>query len=111
MSAIRPNQLQALQAEQPQTILIDLRTPGEFEAGTIPGARNLPWSDGLAETIAARVPRSTPVVFVCAWGHRSVVASISLRRQGFTTVAYLEGGLESWGLSGMTVERGRPEHP
>ena len=43
-------------------------SPAEFETGTIPGARNLPWSDGIAETIAARVPRSTPVVFVCAWG-------------------------------------------
>lgn len=105
MSAIRPKELERLLAQSPAPVVIDLRTRAEFEAGTIAGARNLPWADDLAERLAAELDRATPIVVLCAWGHRSVVASIALRREHFRNVRFLDGGLESWGLAGLPIVR------
>jgi rhodanese-related sulfurtransferase len=100
MSALRPKELEAALRESPPPRVIDVRSAAEFAAGSIPGAENLPWADDLAEVVAASMDPLAQVIFVCAWGHRSVVASIALRRLGFRRVGYLEGGLEAWGLSG-----------
>ena len=111
MSALKPTELSSKLAGTPPPLVIDLRSPEEFAAGSIPGAKNLPWSPECAEQIAARVPRATGVVFICAWGHRSAVATIALRREGFRHVAYLEGGLEAWGLAGFSLERSAASSP
>ncbi|HVO29927.1 MAG TPA: rhodanese-like domain-containing protein [bacterium] len=105
MSAIRPKELEALLAKRPAPIVIDLRSRAEFEAGSIAGARNLPWADDLAARLAGELERTTPIVVVCAWGHRSVVASIALRREHFRDVRFLDGGMESWGLAGLPIVR------
>jgi rhodanese-related sulfurtransferase len=46
-------------------VLIDTRTPEEYQAGHIPGAINIPAERMRAE--AARLPKdkSTPVIFYC----------------------------------------------
>lgn len=105
MSAIRPQDLHAALSETPSPLVIDVRSAAEFAAGTIAGARNLPWSDGLAERLASELPRDVRVIFVCGWGHRSVVATIGMRREGFRNVAFLDGGLEAWGLAGKPLVR------
>ena len=109
MSTLTPNALQAKITAIPGLLVLDLRSPDEFAQGAIAGAKNLHWSPDLAEKIAARVPRSTEVVFVCAWGHKSAIATIALRREGFRHVSYLDGGLEAWGLAGMSLAKA--EHP
>jgi len=50
-------------------MLIDVRDPKEFAAGTIKGAVNLPIND-LEKKIAA-LPMDKPVVFICGTGARS----------------------------------------
>jgi rhodanese-related sulfurtransferase len=48
-----------------KVVLIDTRTPEEYQAGHIPGAINIPAERMRAE--AARLPKdkSTPVIFYC----------------------------------------------
>ena len=103
MSAIRPNELAQVLSQEPRPIVIDVRSPEEFSCGSIPGSRNLPWSDELADILTRDLPKEARIVFVCAWGHRSVVASISMKRHGFRHVGFLEGGLEAWGLAGKPI--------
>lgn len=105
MSAMKPRELEAVLAGPETAVVVDLRTPEEFAGGTIVGARNLPWADDLAAQLAAELPREARIIFVCAWGHRSVVAAIAMRREGFRRVSYLEGGLEAWGLAGLPTTR------
>lgn len=50
-------------------MLIDVRDPKEFAAGTIKGAVNLPIND-LEKKVAA-LPLDKPVVFICGTGARS----------------------------------------
>jgi rhodanese-related sulfurtransferase len=106
MPAIRPVELSNRLAQDPAPLVIDLRSPEEFADGTIPGARNLPYSDDLAARFGQEIGRSTSVVFVCTWGHKSAIACIGLRRHGLRDMRYLDGGMEAWGLAAMPVERG-----
>lgn len=75
-------------------LLVDVRGPGEWEAGHIPGARNaaLP---GLPDALAD-VDRDAPVAVVCQTGYRSAAAASVLRRAGFTDVLDLTGGTAAW---------------
>jgi rhodanese-related sulfurtransferase len=55
---------------QPQSMLVvDVRDPKEFAAGTVKGAVSLPIND--LEKKVATLPSDKPVVFVCGTGARS----------------------------------------
>ncbi|MER6840452.1 MBL fold metallo-hydrolase [Streptomyces platensis] len=75
--------------------LIDVRNPAEYEAGALPGARNLPLA-GLAHRIAELDP-SRPVVLYCRSGNRSVIAAALLEAHGFAEVCDVIGGYEAVG--------------
>ena len=78
-------------------LLLDVREPDEFASWAIPGARNLPLSQLEAgfERHLASVPRTAPVVVVCASGIRSARATAMLRAVG-VEAANLIGGMEAW---------------
>jgi rhodanese-related sulfurtransferase len=50
-------------------VLIDVRDPGEYEAGHMPGVKNIPVEE--LEDQVADLPGDKPLVFVCATGARS----------------------------------------
>ena len=72
--------------------LVDVRTPEEFDAGTIPGAINLPLDD-LRERRDGLAGRRA-LVF-CRVGQRGHVAASLLGQLG-VTVANLDGGFLTW---------------
>jgi rhodanese-related sulfurtransferase len=86
-------------------LLLDVREPGEYGAGHVLGARNMPLSrlDALAPDIAKR--KDKPVVVYCDGGDRSVKALAALKKQGFTRAANLSGGLKAWQQAGLPVEK------
>jgi rhodanese-related sulfurtransferase/rubrerythrin len=74
--------------------LLDVRQPGEYEAGHIPGAKLIPLpdlSDRMAEIDAAK-----PTIVYCAVGGRSRVAAQMLAGKGFSEVLNLSGGFKAW---------------
>lgn len=73
--------------------LLDVRTPGEFAAGSIPGAVNVPLDD-LRHRLAD-VPVDEPIVLFCAVGQRGHSASRLLAQHG-RNVRNLDGGIRTW---------------
>ncbi|WP_329150301.1 rhodanese-like domain-containing protein [Streptomyces sp. NBC_01456] len=73
--------------------LIDVRNPAEYEAGALPGARNIPLA-GLRHHIGALDP-DRPVVLYCRSGNRSVIAAALLEAHGFGDVCDVVGGYEA----------------
>lgn len=70
-------------------VVVDVRTPDEFAAGSLPGARNLPL-DELGVHLEA-LPAG-PVLTVCSkGGGRSQSAARVLREHGYDA-RHLEGG-------------------
>jgi len=73
-------------------LLLDVRTPGEFAAGHIEGAINVPYDDVEAR-LAELGPASRPIVAYCHSGRRSGIAATALRARGYTV----------WDLGAMTA--------
>lgn len=74
--------------------LVDVRTPEEFEIGTLPNARNIEL-DHLRERLHLLDPQR-PVVVFCQIGVRGYLAYRILRQRGFTQVRNLTGGLKTY---------------
>ena len=64
-AVISVEQVQQWMAGSKKVLLIDVRTPGEYEEGHIPGAVNIPADRIIAE--AAKLPkdRTTTLIFYC----------------------------------------------
>jgi phage shock protein E len=73
--------------------LVDVRSPGEFAAGHIDGAVNIPVQD--LSSRMREIPKDRPVVLYCASGMRSGAAARLLRSAGRTDVHNL-GGISRW---------------
>jgi rhodanese-related sulfurtransferase len=72
--------------------LVDVRTPGEFAAGAIPGAVNLPVDD-LRDRLG-ELPEG-PLVVHCQVGQRGHTAARILAQHG-RDVVNLDGGYRTW---------------
>jgi rhodanese-related sulfurtransferase len=101
-------ELRRLLREQPETRLLDVRTPGEFESQHIPGAYNVPL-DTLAEHgPGIRAGVAEPVVLVCRSGQRARKAEEALKTAGMTNLHVLDGGISAWVAAGEPVVEGTP---
>jgi rhodanese-related sulfurtransferase len=86
-------------------LVVDVRDPGEFAAGHVLGAKNLPLArlDPPGADLAKRKDR--PVIVYCDGGERAAKAAAALKKQGFTRVANLSGGIGAWQQAGLPVEK------
>ncbi len=74
--------------------IVDVRNPGEVEAGTIPNATPIPV--GQLPTRLGELDAAKPTVVYCAGGYRSSVAASLLRQRGFADVSDILGGFGAW---------------
>jgi len=81
-------------SQVPEVQIVDVRNPGEVEAGSIPGSVNIPVAQ-LAGRLDELDP-TVPTVVYCAGGYRSSVAASLLRHRGFVDVSDILGGYEAW---------------
>lgn len=86
--------------------ILDVRSPGEFEAVHIPGSYNVPL--GTLGEHANQVARdlSEEVVVVCQSGARSQQAEARLTASGLSGVHLLDGGIAAYQTAGGEVMRG-----
>lgn len=90
---------QVEQLQQDGWLVVDVRTAGEFAAGAIPGAVNIP-VDELRDRIA-EIPSGTKVIAQCQVGLRGNVATQLLRAHN-VEVANLDGGYLTWSFGHAT---------
>jgi rhodanese-related sulfurtransferase len=105
-TTINPADLRILLQSASPPRVIDVRTPGEFDAVHMPGAYNVPL-DLLREhrdEISSHLDQD--IVLVCRSGQRAAQAEDTLRRAGLTNVHVLDGGLAAWEATGFAVNRG-----
>jgi len=74
----------------PNTSIVDVRTPGEFAGGHVEGSVNIPL-DRVPHTVDDFKSMSKPIVLCCASGGRSGQATLFLKQQGIDEV-YNGGG-------------------
>jgi rhodanese-related sulfurtransferase len=105
-SSIAPLELHRRLAEGGPAQLLDVRTPGEFAAAHVPGARLIPLGDlDPAAVQRQRGPEEAPVYVLCHSGGRARKAIEKLEQAGVRGCVLVEGGTQGWIDAGLPVER------
>jgi rhodanese-related sulfurtransferase len=78
--------------------LIDVREPGEYAEGHLPGAVNIPLRT-VAQSLDM-IPSDQPVLVYCASGLRAGQATGALRLMGYDNVKAFPGGWKAWSEAG-----------
>ncbi|HVR86300.1 MAG TPA: pyridoxal-phosphate dependent enzyme [Planctomycetota bacterium] len=87
---------EAIALIQKGALLLDVRTPGEYQSGHIQEAVNIPLQSLQAGPVEGLPQdRSQPIVTICQSGRRSAAALGILRTQGYTHVQNV-GGMQQW---------------
>lgn len=92
---------------RPGVLLLDVRTPAEFESVRIDGAINVPLDqlDAHLPRIADLAPQR--IVLICQSGGRAKTAHARLSGHGLSQGVVLDGGMNAWVGSRAPVQRGR----
>jgi hydroxyacylglutathione hydrolase len=89
---------QRLKAD-PSLLVVDVRTPGEWDAGHIDGALHVPL--GRLAASLAEVPADRTLVCICKSGYRSSTAASLLEKAGRRAVLDVAGGMDAWSGAGL----------
>lgn len=89
-----------------RALVLDVREPGEYAAGRLPGAVNIP--RGVLEFQIGNHPafqgkQSADILVYCQSGGRSALATEALQKLGYTGCASLAGGFKGWQEAGGAV--------
>lgn len=88
------------------TLVLDVRSPGEFETAHIDGAVNIP-VDRLDPHLREIVHNAGgTMVLVCQSGGRAEQAATKLSNHGKQDLVLLQGGMNAWQQAGAPVRRG-----
>jgi rhodanese-related sulfurtransferase len=86
-------------------LVLDVRDLGEYGAGHILGAKNLPLArvESGAGDVAKK--KDAALIVYCDTGDRSAKAASALKKLGYGKVVNLSGGLGAWKQAGLPVEK------
>jgi len=110
---ISPEEVEALLDDEDRPRIVDIRSPGAFARGHIPGSENVPF-DQLPDRIG-EFADADHIVTVCPHGKASVQAARLIGSYEGASEARVEsmaGGLEAWDGALETEPNGEtPESP
>jgi len=106
-SLVPPRELQRRLAEGAPAELLDVRSPAEFAAAHVPGARLVPLDRlDAAAFLKERGAQDKPIYVLCQTGGRARRAIEKFQRAGFNECVLVEGGTQAWIEAGLAVTRG-----
>ncbi len=88
---------------QPGVIILDVRTPEEFNAGHIPNAININVADSNFSSEVSKLDKNATVAVYCRSANRSAVATNEMADLGFTDMYDMQGGIIDWEAAGGPV--------
>lgn len=66
-------------------MVIDVRSPGEFQSGHVKGARNIPLPE-VCRRVSEIAHYKKPIILCCASGARSGQATSTLKKEGIDCI-------------------------
>jgi len=92
-------------AGNPDFVLLDVRTPGEFRSERIGGAVLIDYNSSGFRAEIAGLDRGKTYLVYCRTGNRSAGALQVMREEGFRNVYHLDGGIVKWKEAGLPTQR------
>jgi rhodanese-related sulfurtransferase len=84
-------------------VVLDVRTPQEFESGHLGGAVNVDYYSGDFRERIGGMDRSKTYLIYCRTGVRGAEAAGLMGDMGFNATHNVRGGIESWKAAGFQV--------
>jgi len=81
----------------------DLRSTAEYGTGSVAGALNLQPSNLVKQDALFKASEEDCIILICKTGTTSSKSAGELKKQGFTNVNVLSGGMTNWTQSGMPL--------
>ncbi|MGE0590590.1 MAG: rhodanese-like domain-containing protein [Cyclobacteriaceae bacterium] len=100
---ISADEFQKRLSEDPNGVLLDVRTPDEVAGGKIEGAVNIDFrAPDFAEKIK-QLDKGKTYYLYCAGGSRSSKAAELMKSNDFKKIYELDGGYNGWSSQGLPV--------
>lgn len=96
------DQLKEKMADVKDLQIIDVRRKGEYDAGHVPNAKNIPLNE-LGKSLD-KIDKNRPTVIICASGYRSSISTYILKDSGMAYVYNTIGGTNAWRNAGYEIE-------
>jgi len=93
---LSPKEVLDKKTNDPNVIVVDVRTPEEYAAGHIENARLINFYDTNWSEQMSQLDKNKPVIVYCAVGGRSGKAYAALQKLGFKTIYDMKGGFDAW---------------
>jgi rhodanese-related sulfurtransferase len=88
--------------------LLDVREPGEWRAGHVPGASHIPM--GQLNERSGEIPQDQPIYVICRSGNRSAWVANALTGAGWRAIN-VAGGMKAWAAAGRPMSSESGTHP
>lgn len=88
-----------------KAVVVDVCEPGEFAAGHVSGAKNVPFSELEAKLPGVVKNKALPLILVCATGARASRAVAVAKKLGYEQAQALGGGLKAWKEANLPIEK------
>jgi rhodanese-related sulfurtransferase len=85
--------------------VFDLRSSSEFDSGTVSGAVNIQSTDLVKGNAQFKVKEEDKIILICKTGSNSSTAAGTLKKEGYTNVSVLAGGMMGWVQGGMPLAK------
>ncbi len=82
--------------ENPDMMILDIRTPEEFNSGHIPASINIDYKAENFESELKKLDRSKPYLMHCRSGRRSSSALEIFRKLEFDHIIHIDDGILGW---------------
>jgi phage shock protein E len=99
------NQQELLGADTSNFVIVDVRTPEEFQQGHVPNAINVPLSKIIENPAILTSSKGKPIVLYCRSGYRAGKAAEALRKDGHQNLRHLDGDMQAWLKAGLPIEK------
>ena len=93
----------AAKAAEPNIVVLDVRTPGEFAQGHLANAINVDFQNGYFEQEIAKLDKNATYAVYCRSGNRSGEAVKVMEDLGFTDMYDMNGGVIDWAAAGKPL--------
>lgn len=91
--------------KNPDTVVLDVRSPAEFANGHIKGSINIDFKAASFADDLKKLDRTKTYLVHCQAGGRSTSSLDTFKKLGFQQILHLDGGMMDWGKEQLPIEK------